>query len=142
MSKYIVSIEEFLSAKENLKEQIIKSNIKYDCIVANLRGGFFLADILSRELEIPYMVTRISLRDSKMFDDRCLNHELTFDNSKNYLFVDDLVDSGETVKQLERLKMVDVAVIFRNMKVESSKRIYHYKELPENTWIDFFWEVY
>lgn len=138
--KQIFTIEEFKEAKNNLVEQIGKPKVPYDFILGNLRGGFYLADSLSRTLNIPLKVCHISLRDSKLMNDENL---LTpnLDVRKKYLFVDDLIDSGSTVKYFDGKKNIDFCVLLKNPKVEVVNKCFYFKEFQENTWIDFFWEI-
>lgn len=138
--KQIFTIEEFKEAKQNLIEQIGKPKVPYDYILGNLRGGFYLADTLSRTLNIPLKVCHISLRDNQLMNDE---NVLTpnIDVRKRYLFVDDLIDSGATVKWFDGKKNIDFCVLLKNPKVEVTNKHFYFKELEENTWIDFFWEI-
>ena len=138
--KQIFTIEEFKEAKQNLVEQIGKPKVPYDYILGNLRGGFYLADTLSRTLNIPLKVCHISLRDNQLMNDE---NVLTpnIDVRKRYLFVDDLIDSGATVKWFDGKKNIDFCVLLKNPKVEVTNKCFYFKELEQNTWIDFFWEI-
>lgn len=138
--KQIFTIEEFKEAKQNLVKQIGKPKVPYDYILGNLRGGFYLADTLSRTLNIPLMVCHISLRNNQLMNDE---NVLTpnIDVRKRYLFVDDLIDSGATVKWFDGKKNIDFCVLLKNPKVEVTNKHFYFKELEENTWIDFFWEI-
>jgi len=138
--KQIFTIEEFKEAKQNLVEQIGKPKVPYDYILGNLRGGFYLADTLSRTLNIPLKVCHISLRNNQLMNDE---NVLTpnIDVRKRYLFVDDLIDSGATVKWFDGEKNIDFCVLLKNPKVEVTNKCFYFKELEQNTWIDFFWEI-
>lgn len=138
--KQIFTIEEFKEAKQNLVEQIGKPKVPYDYILGNLRGGLYLADTLSRTLNIPLKVCHISLRDNQLMNDE---NVLTpnIDVRKRYLFVDDLIDSGATVKWFDGKKNIDFCVLLKNTKVEVTNKCFYFKELEQNTWIDFFWEI-
>lgn len=138
--KQIFTIEEFKEAKQNLVEQIGKPKVPYDYILGNLRGGFYLADTLSRTLNIPLKVCHISLRDNQLMNDE---NVLTpnIDVRKRYLFVDDLIDSGATVKWFDGKKNIDFCVLLKNPKVEVVNKCFYFKELEQNTWMDFFWEM-
>lgn len=139
--KKFLSFEEFVDAKNILSQKIIKSGIQYDLLIANLRGGVFLCDAISRKLDIPYSVSSIALRDSKHFDRKNITLP-RFEPDKRYLFIDDLIDSGKTIEVFNKHSNIDVAVIYKPKDYESRKNIFHYDELPKDTWIDFFWEIY
>lgn len=138
--KQIFTIEEFKEAKQNLVEQIGRPKVPYDFILGNLRGGFYLADSLSRTLNIPLKVCHISFRDNHLMNDENLLVP-NLDPRKRYLFVDDLIDSGLTAKYFEGKKNIDFCVLLKNPKVEVTNKVFYFKELQENTWIDFFWEI-
>lgn len=142
--KQIFTIEEFQKAKKILVDKIVnrieKPKLPYDVILGNMRGGFYLADSLSRTLNIPMKICHISFRDNHLVhDDNLLLPNL--DVRKRYLFVDDLIDSGATVKYFDGKKNLDFCVLLKNPKVEVNSKVYYYKELEENTWVDFFWEI-
>lgn len=138
--KQIFTIEEFKEAKQSLVEQIGKPKVPYDYILGNLRGGFYLADTLSRTLNIPLKVCHISLRDNHLMNDENVLSP-NIDVRKRYLFVDDLIDSGSTVKWFDGKKNIDFCVLLKNSKVEVLNKCFYFKEFQENTWIDFFWET-
>jgi hypoxanthine phosphoribosyltransferase len=139
--KYLLTLEEFLKARDSLVLQIKESGIKYEALIGNLRGGYYLCDALSRALDIPYMVSRISFRDSTNFVDSNIRFP-DLQSDKRYLFVDDLIDSGDTIKLLQKETNIDYCVIYRNEKVEVTNRVFSYQTLKQDIWIDFFWETY
>lgn len=141
MNKQFLSFEEFVTVKDYLSKKIIQSKIKYDLLVGNARGGLFLCDAISRNINVPYSISSLSFRDSKYFNGTNISFP-RFDSDKRYLFIDDLIDSGKTVEVLLEYSNVDIAVIYKPKHYKSTKNIYFYKELPKNTWIDFFWETY
>jgi len=139
--RYLFTSDEFVTAKNILKKKINESKTKYDYLVGNLRGGFYLVDALSRDLNIPYMLCHVSFRDTSNLQGGNILIP-RFEGYKNYLLVDDLIDSGKTISYFEAKKNIDYCMLFNNPSITSEKKIISYKELPYNTWIDFFWEKY
>lgn len=138
---YSLTLSEFIEAKNILKQQILESKTKYDYLVGNLRGGFYLADALSRDLNIPYMVCHVSYRDTSNLQGGNVIIP-RFEGYRNYLLVDDLIDSGKTISYFEGKKNIDYCMIFKNPEIKTEKKTIFYKELPHDTWIDFFWEKF
>ena len=73
-----------------------------DYVVGILRGGMIPAIMLSHKLNVPIIPLQWSLRDHKAQDLFAMNdiiHLLI--NRKNVLIVDDIVDSGATLKSIQ-----------------------------------------
>ncbi len=138
-------------AYENFKNdtnELIKNvkEFKADAIVAIARGGLTLAHAMAEGLDIREVQT---LR-TELYDKSCKRDaldifgECNFKNVKRVLVVDDISDSGETLKTIMRY------LAEKNTKIEfkSATLFYkitsvyepHYWINEADDWIDFFWE--
>ena len=110
--------EEFHDMILELINKIPKN--KYKNILAIPRGGMMIGIYLSHYLDIPMIVNKKDI------------------NSKDTLIVDDLVDTGSTLKEYSEKKF-DIAVIYykpRSIVVPT----YFVEQVPNNFWIVFNWE--
>lgn len=71
-------------------------------IVGLTRGGLPLATALSHRLKIPMVALEWSTRDFKKQDAERLT-DLCIEGVQNMLFVDDICDSGKTIKQINQV---------------------------------------
>ncbi len=93
---------------------------KYVGIYGIPRGGLILAVMLSHKLNLPI-----------------LTHE-NFMNSK-ILIVDDVSDSGNTIREHAKLYKNDVVTIHCK-SCSTLKPTYYYEDIDENEWIVYPWE--
>lgn len=106
---------------EGVKALIHKiDETRYEAIYALPRGGLLLGVMLSHNLDLPLIV------DSSKISDRTL-------------IVDDISDSGNTVKKLLNDKECDVAALYER-KGSVYKPEYVYKILNQDKWLIFPWE--
>ena len=129
----------------NIEKKVVDSNTKYEYIVGIARGGLIPATFLSYRLDIPMLALHWSTRDNP--DEELLDEVLLakLRTCKKILLVDDIVDSGLTIKQLKKkLKGVkfDVASLIYN---EAQPVIPTYYDLKidrkvDKEWVDFFWD--
>lgn len=127
---------------KQIKFKMKTEKIKYDYVLANLRGGFYLGDALSRSLKIPLKVCNVSFRDNVLLSDE--NILLPVVNVRErYLFVDDVIDSGATINnsKIHDKKNIDICVLYKNAKTQIMNKVFCYSELEENENISFFWEI-
>jgi len=90
-------------------------------IYAVPRGGFIPAVILSNKLDLPLEFNRYKIR----------NHTLV---------VDDIEDSGNTIRELKSVKPNAVyAVLFS--KQDKPNVNYYAKKVSMDTWVKFPWET-
>lgn len=118
-----ISWSEYEHYSELLAQFVDQSEEEYKCIYGIPRGGLPLATIMSHYLDIP----------------------ITNTIESSSLIVDDICDSGHTIKRMLReipLKngeSPDVATIFlRSSSIYLPK--YYIKELDDTYWIDFPYE--
>jgi len=86
-----------------LAERIEYDNVKYDTILAITRGGLFVAGLLSHLLDIKIIETvgvqyYTGIAKTKNEPEMIKNLSKNSIINKNVLLVDDLVDSGKTMK--------------------------------------------
>jgi hypoxanthine phosphoribosyltransferase len=132
----------FRDGISTLEYKINQSNRKYDYICGIARGGLIPAVALSYRLNIPFTSFHWSLRDS---DQKTISDQtLEILNNKNVLLVDDICDSGETLKQITQLvdKHVDKAVLVYNISQEVDCEYYHLtiNRNYDKQWFDFWWD--
>ena len=139
---------EFKQDADSLVEQIVNSGKFYDYVVGVVRGGSIPAVYLSHRLEIPMRTVSWStfhgdqMRESAMdiADDIC--------DGKSVLIVDDILDSGRTMKELiddwgcGRDK-VGIATLLYNPRQEI-KPDYYGRVIDRDSytdWVYFWWEA-
>ena len=88
----------------------------YKNIYAIPRGGLIFAVLLSHRLNIP------------------ITHEL----KETTLVVDDICDTGETLKLI---KCDKVCLIAKDLGVARTENLLYDIGLEDTTWVEFFWEV-
>ena len=110
-------------------------------IVGLSRGGLPLAVTLSNAMNIPMVPLEWQTRDGSVQDEKKLIELNKQYNSREVLFVDDLCDSGETIRQIQSWfdrpnfavlidKMFDVGLVQYAPVVDKS-----------DSWIVFPWEI-
>ena len=118
-----------------------------EILLAIARGGLTLAHLMSQAMDMRNLYTLNSIHyegDLKLDTFNIFNIP-DVSHAKKVLIVDDIVDSGETIREI--LKVLNkkfpnvefrLATLFYK-KTAVLKPDYYIKEA--NQWIDFFWEV-
>jgi hypoxanthine phosphoribosyltransferase len=120
MEKIYLSWGEIETAVENLACQIKNSDKKIGSINGLARGGLIPAVILSHKLGIPFM-----------------NED---NDSEGYvLIVDDICDTGETLKFYSNYEYILTATIHHKQTAMIEPDFY-YDLVPEDEWIVYPWE--
>jgi xanthine phosphoribosyltransferase len=136
--------EDFIADAKKLISKLKNSDI--DAIVAIARGGLTLSHIVAECLNIRDVQ---SIR-TELYDSTCKRDELSiFGNCeltkhKKVLILDDIADSGETLKAIMKKLRGD----YKNIEFISATLFYKKTSIykPDiwineaNDWIDFFWE--
>lgn len=137
-----ISWDKYLADIQKLAKQI-KS--KYNCILGISRGGNIPATILAEALNIPLCIIAISsYKKTKKTEVKVYNgisNSNAFFTSKKILIVDDLIDTGDTMKYLLKVigdKKVDIAVIYNKQKEIVPE---YCVENIKKGWIKFPYEV-
>lgn len=126
---------------KKLSPELMKRNIKKVYLVS--RGGLVPAAVIARELDMHYLDTIcIESYDSMTKSSSTRVLKMAEGSGSDTLVIDDLVDSGETMK-LIRQRMPDalLATVYAKPKGKPFTDIY-YKDIPQDVWIMFPWEKY
>lgn len=138
------SYDNFKNDTNSLIAQV--KSFEFDAIVAVARGGLTLSHAMAEGLKIRQVQSiRTELYD-KAFKRETLSIFGTceFENVKRVLVVDDISDSGETLKAV----MQHLSSKFQNIEFRSCTIFYKKTSVYEpdfwineaDDWIDFFWE--
>jgi xanthine phosphoribosyltransferase len=126
-----------------LAEKIHAAHPGLTHMLAITRGGLFPAGILARELNIKQIETVgiESYADNKEQGQIRLLKSFSSDYAENVLVVDDLADTGNTLKFLKKtLSASIVTTLF--VKPEGKGLVDFYaEEVPQTTWVRFPWDT-
>lgn len=138
------SYENFKNDTNSLIEKVRSSN--FEAIVAVARGGLTLSHAMAEGLDIRQVQSiRTELYDkSKKRENITIFGECEFKNFKRVLVVDDISDSGDTLKAV----MEHLNSSFKDIEFKSATLFYKKTSIYEpdfwineaDDWIDFFWE--
>ena len=115
----------------------------YKGIIAVTRGGLVPAAIVARELDIRLIdtVCVLSYNQKNKGDVNVLKECSIADDGKDWLIVDDLVDTGETIKTI-RLKLPNAHYATVYAKPSGREQVDTYiTEVSQDTWIYFPWDM-
>ena len=142
--RYYYSYAEYLSDCKYLTTRI---DAKFDAIVAIARGGITLAHMLGEYYDIRevYTINTIGYDDTKKLDRVEVFNIPDLKQAENILVVDDIVDSGDTMKLVLQLlsehypkcSFKSAALFYKT--TAAIKPDWHVRHAEE--WIDFFWSV-
>ena len=138
--------EEFKNDTLELIKKVKSSEFKPQAIVAIARGGLTVAQCLAEGLKIREIQT---LR-TELYDNTCKRDSLTifdtcsFFELEKILVVDDIADSGETLRAV----MGHLNEKYKDIEFRSATLFYKKSSVYEpdfwikeaDDWIDFFWE--
>lgn len=133
---------EFIKDSLNLTKKI---DYKFDTIIAIARGGLTIAHFLGEYYDIRkvYSINTIGYNDTKKLDNIKVFQVPNLKESKNVLIVDDIVDSGDTLKiVLEILNKEYPKIEFKSASLfykKSASIEPNFWEKEATEWIDFFW---
>ena len=123
----IISWNDIDEAIEILAKQIEDSKIHYEVIYGLARGGLVPAVMLSHRLKIPMVLNMEEVWRLKV-------------KNKNSLIVDDISDTGETLKYFYDQKF-DIATLFVREHTSKITPKYNYKNINHDNWLLFPWET-
>ena len=115
----------------------------YDGIIAVTRGGLVPAAIVARELDIRLIDTFcvLSYNQKTKGDIKVLKESSVANNGENWLIVDDLVDTGETIKAI-RLSLPNAHYATVYAKPSGREQVDTFiTEVSQDTWIYFPWDM-
>ena len=144
MEKYYYSYDEFLKDSLNLSKQL--KEYKPDTLLAVARGGLTLGHFLANSLNIRrlFTINSISYNGTQKLNSFDIFNIPDLSDAKKVVIIDDIIDSGETIKEILKLLKerfdceFKIATIFYKptaiLKAD-------FKVKQAHQWIDFFWEV-
>jgi len=144
MDKYYYGYDEFVTDVHDLTKKV--EEYSPDTLLAVARGGLTLGHFMAQAMDIRelYSLNSIHYDDSKKLDTIEIFNIPDMSQSKKVLIIDDIIDSGDTLKELKRIleqkypsAQFKVATIFYK-PTASIKADYTLKHAHD--WIDFFWE--
>ena len=115
----------------------------YKGIIAVTRGGLVPAAIVARELDIRLIDTFCVLSYSQKTkgDVKVLKEATVVNNGEGWLIVDDLVDTGETIKALRPiLPKAHYATVYAKPAGRDQVDTF-ITEVSQDTWIYFPWDL-
>ena len=144
MQHHYYAYSEYLSDCKQLTKQIDQS---FDAIIAIARGGMTLAHMLGEYYDIRevYAINTIGYEDDRKLDKTELFNIPDIQNAKEVLIVDDIVDSGDTMK----LVLETLTGRYPNCRFRLAALFYKESAVikPDwyvriaDRWIDFFWSM-
>lgn len=143
-----ITTNDFFEAIDNLHQQVRSSEAKFDLVVGISRGGLIAATVLSHRLKIPLRVVEWSTRDTGL---KLCPEDLTQSvrEGKRVLIVDDIIDSGLTIRELTDMWSTDsrtdvsVMCIVYNKSQNIVVPDFYYDVIDrneDNSWVNFWWE--
>lgn len=144
MTNQLITWSEFYHTNNKLISEIEMTGKSYDFILAITRGGVFPAYFLAKRFNLP--IETLNLSSYKDQQAGTIKQVLVDGftkkvlNPSRCLLVDDIFDSGQTIKFVQRLyPEIDTACTYARWPDHSLS--YVGEILNFETWIDFPWEV-
>ncbi len=142
--EYFVSWEELHRATRELARRQLPAE-QWQGIIAVSRGGLVPAAILARELNIR-LVESVCVRSyahqSQAAEPEMLKDISCTEDGAGFLVVDDLVDTGNTLRFL-RKRLPKAKFITVYAKPEGLPLVDEYEaDIEQSTWIHFPWDVH
>jgi hypoxanthine phosphoribosyltransferase len=129
MNKIYLSWKDIEDAIMSLAHQIKNSNETVEAITGIPRGGLIPAVLLSHKLGLPFY----PIFDTRLYVD---SHN-DFSDYENILVVDDICDSGETLKEHHQF-FTTATIHYKQSAI--IKPDFYYSLANENTWYYYPWE--
>lgn len=145
MMKYTEA--DFLHDIDRMEHAIISSGKHYDYIVGIVRGGAIPAVCLSHRLELPMKCVSWSTFHADQMKESAWDIAEDIHDGKRILVVDDILDSGRTIKELlqdweAKRDQIDIAVLVYNTDQQTTPDYYGRKidKSKDPSWVTFWWE--
>lgn len=142
-SEKYVSWDEVQSLCRKLAVRIHAERPDLTRILAITRGGLFPAGILARELNIKLIET-VGIESYNGMDrqnDVVILKEFNQHFAYNVLVVDDLADTGRTLKELKKALVKPVVATLFTKPQGCVDVDYYGEEVPQDTWVRFPWDT-
>ena len=142
------SFDYFKQDVDSLADQILNSGKFYDYIVGVVRGGTIPAVYLSHRLEIPMRTVSWSTFHGDQMRESALDIADDIADGKSVLIVDDILDSGRTMKELladwgQPRDKIGIASLLYNPR-QDVKPDFYGRILDRDSytdWVYFWWEA-
>ncbi len=143
--KFLVSWDQFHRDCKALAWRLLEKQDSWKGLIAITRGGLIPAGIIARELEIRLVDTICisSYDDQKQREAVILKHfdQKTVGDGEGWLVIDDLVDTGNTAKVIQRvLPKAHIATVYAKPSGEPLVGTY-VTWVSQDTWIYFPWDI-
>jgi hypoxanthine phosphoribosyltransferase len=139
--------ESFKQDADSLAEQVINSGKFYDYIVGVVRGGSIPAVYLSHRLGIPMRSVSWSTFHGDQMRESAMDIADDISDGKSILLVDDILDSGRTMRELLEdwgCKRSDIGIAVLIYNKEQPMVPDYYGTLIDRSitkeWVNFWWE--
>ncbi len=145
MDRYYYSYEEFRDDMHKLKDKI--SDFSPDTLLSIARGGLMPGLFLAHALDTNrlFTINAIHYDDTKKLESMEIFNLPNLSDAKRVLLIDDIVDSGDTVRAVLKLlgkKYPNIEFKLASIFYKSSAPIQPDFSVKEaDRWIDFFWEA-
>lgn len=114
---------------------------KYEGIIAVLRGGFYVADPISRKFNIPiHYFSCYSYNDNKEQGEIKLIDFADIEGG-HYLIVDDIYDTGKTVEYIQKFYTHCTFDVYCLVSKQERVDIDYSFTAEKDTWVEFWWET-
>jgi len=137
----------FLDDLQRIERDIINSGKHYDYIVGIVRGGAIPAVCLSHRLELPMKCVSWSTFHAEQMKESAWDIAEDIQDGKRVLVVDDILDSGRTIRELlddwgTTREQIDIAVLVYNIDQKIIPDFYGRKinKSIDPSWVTFWWE--
>lgn len=137
----------FVDDIDRIERNIINSGKHYDYIVGIVRGGAIPAVCLSHRLELPMKCVSWSTFHADQMKESAWDIAEDIADGKRILVVDDILDSGRTIKELledwdAKREQIDIAVLIYNTDQKIAPDYYGRKidKGVDPSWVTFWWE--
>lgn len=143
--RYIVTWDQLHRDSKALSWRLVESETPWKGIIAITRGGMIPAAIVARELDIKVVETiGVSSYDDQTQREMRILKNINIDivgDGAGWLIIDDLADTGNTVKLLRNLvPKAHVATVYAKPAGKPLVDTY-VTEVSQDTWIYFPWDV-
>lgn len=142
------SCNDFLHDIDKLVFDIINSGKHFDYLVGIVRGGSIPAVCLSHRLELPMKSVAWSTFHGDQMKESALDIAEDIHDGKRILLVDDILDSGRTMRELlsdwdTDRSNIDVAVCIYNTDQKIVPDFYGraIDKSKDPSWVTFWWEA-
>jgi len=131
--------DDFRQGINTIVKQIKDADFQPDYIVGIVRGGAVPAVYLSHKLKVPLVTVEWSTRDISIYgqESNCWIPEDII-GGKKILIVDDIVDGGETIKELFDDWQLSVAGLFSKLPLDNLRVAAMYYNTAQDVNVDFY----